>query len=286
MTSPFPRLGRGPSSGRAVPDYEIAELGEKRAAVALCVPVINEGERIARQLLKMQPLTGAHGGPVDVVIADGGSRDGSVELEHLQARGVRCRLTKTGPGKLGAQIRMAFDWCLDQGYEAVVLIDGNDKDVPSEVERFLDKLAQGYAFVQGSRFVDGGVAIRNPPSRTWAIRLLHAPALSLTSRTRYTDTTNGFRAYARAFLLDPRVDVFRDGLAGYELHYYLSRMAGRLGYRVCEVPVTRIYPESGEIPTKIGGWRGNAKVLRCLWDVCSGAWDPPSSPGARAQGQR
>lgn len=271
----FPLHNKGPTSGREVPSYDVLELSGKFSDVALCVPVINEGERIGRQFEKMKDLAGIVGGPVDIVIADGGSTDGSLEMSRLTSANVRCRLTKTGPGKLGAQIQMAFDWCLAQGYRAVVLIDGNDKDEPSEVLRFIAKLDEGYGFVQGSRFVRGGRALRNPRSRVLGIRLLHAPALSLTSNFHYTDTTNGFRAYARQFLLDPRVDLFRRQLGGYELHYYLSRQAGRLGYRVCEVPVSRIYPESGEIPTKIGGWKGNVKVLRCLWDVCSGHYDPP-----------
>lgn len=273
-SSLYPRAVSGPTSGRDVPAYDALVLGPKASRAALCVPVINEGERIARQLAKMAPLTGAAGGPIDVVIADGGSTDGSLEPLTLQRHHVRCRLTKTGPGKLGAQIRMAFDWCLQEGYEHIVLIDGNDKDDPAEVTRFLTKLHDGYDFVQGSRFVPGGKAVRNPPSRLWGIKLLHAPMLSLASHYRYTDTTNGFRAYRASLLQDPKMAVFRAELAGYELHYYLSRRAARLGYRVCEVPVSRVYPESGEIPTKIGGWQGNVKVLRCLWDVCSGAYDP------------
>ena len=260
----------GPTSGREVPDYRVDVLGPRRAAVALCVPVINEGARIERQLRKMAPLTA---GTVDVVIADGGSTDGSLQLDRLASHGVRCLLTKTGPGRLGAQIRMAFDWSLDQGYDAVILIDGNDKDEPVEVVRFLEKLSEGYDFIQGSRFVRGGVAVRNPAARVWGIRLLHAPLLSLASQVRYTDTTNGFRAYSRGFLLDPRVAAFRSIFAGYEYHYYLARAAGRLGFRVCEVPVTRTYPDSGEVPTKIGGWRGNVGVLQSLWTVVRGGYD-------------
>jgi len=53
------------------------------------------------------------------------------------------------------------------------------------------------------------------------VRILHAPLVSLASRFRYTDTTNGFRGYSRRFLEDPRVAAFRDVFPGYELHYYL-----------------------------------------------------------------
>jgi glycosyltransferase involved in cell wall biosynthesis len=261
------------SPPRQVPAYDRLVLRPRATAYALCVPVLNEGERIRSQLEKMRELEGE----IDVIIADGGSSDGALAEERLRAAGVRALLTKTGPGRLGAQIRMAFDYCLDEGYQGVALIDGNDKDEPVEVRRFMAKLDQGWDFIQGSRFVPGGRAIRNPAARLWGIRLLHAPLLSLASGVRYTDTTNGFRAYSRRLLEDPRVAVFRDQLAGYELHYYLARRAARLGLRVCEVPVTRSYPADGAVPTKIHGFRGNLKVLGALADVCRGRYDPPSA---------
>lgn len=255
---------------RQVPAHDVHVFAPKKTRYCVAVPVINEGERILGQLRKMQ----GHADLADVVIADGGSTDGSMEPARLQSLGVRALLVKTGPGKLGAQIRMAFAWALDQGYDGVILVDGNDKDDTHEISRFIAKLDAGYDFIQGSRFVRGGKAIRNPASRVWGIRLIHAPAISLAARHRYTDTTNGFRGYSRRLLEDPRIAVFRDELAGYELHYYLAIRAARLGLRVCEVPVTRIYPDDGTVPSKIGGWRGNAKILRVVADVCLNRFDP------------
>lgn len=255
---------------RAVPAYDTHEFAPRRTRYCLAVPVLNEGERIRRQIDKMR----RHLDVADVIIADGGSTDGATSPEALKDSGVRALLVKTGPGRLGAQIRMAFAWALDQGYEGVVLVDGNDKDDTAEVVRFVQALDQGYDFVQGSRFVPGGRAVRNPASRVGAIRLVHAPLISLAARTWYTDTTNGFRGYSRRLLEDPRVAPFRDVFAGYELHYYLSIQAGRFGFRTCEVPVTRTYPEDGTVPTKIAGWRGNVKVLRALADACLYRFDP------------
>ena len=68
------------------------------------------------------------------------------------------------------------------------------------IPRFLEKLQAGYALVQGSRFVRGGKAINTPPSRYWAVRLIHAPVISLAARHWFTDTTNAYRAYSRAYL--------------------------------------------------------------------------------------
>jgi hypothetical protein len=66
--------------------------------------------------------------------------------------------------------------------------------------------------------------------------------------------------------------------AGYELHYYLAIRAARLGYRVCEVPVTRVYPAKGPTPTKITPIRGNLRVLRALIAACLHRYDPPADP--------
>ncbi len=99
--------------------------------------------------------------------------------------------------------------------------------------------------MQGSRFVPGGRAVRTPWARYLGIRLLHAPLISLAAGHRYTDTTNGFRAYSARFLSDPRVAPFRDVFSAYELHYYLAIRAARLGFRVAELPVTRTYPSHG-----------------------------------------
>jgi len=183
-------------------------------------------------------------------------------------------LTKTGPGKLSAQMRMAFHYALAQGYEGVLTIDGNDKDDPAAIPAFVAALDEGVDHIQGSRFLPGGKAVNTPPARYLGVRLLHAPVISLAAHHRYTDTTNGFRAYSSRLLQDPRVAPFRDIFSTYELHYYLAIRAARLGYRIAELPVTRAYPASGPTPTKISPWKGSALILRTLWDASRHRFDP------------
>jgi glycosyltransferase involved in cell wall biosynthesis len=217
---------------------------------------------------------------VDVLIADGGSTDGSVEGGVVGPLGVRTVLVKTGPGKLSAQMRMGLAYALEQGYEGVITIDGNNKDDPDAIPRFVEALAAGGDHLQGSRFVPGGVAENTPPMRWLGIKLLHAPLISFASGVRYTDTTNGFRAYSRRFLLDPRVAPFREVFSRYELHYYLAIRAPELGFRVAELPVARRYPRHGPTPTKISGVRGNLLVLRTLMEACLHRYHPgnPEQP--------
>lgn len=261
-----------------LPAYTRTELRERRARYCVCIPVINEGQRLHTQLARMKPFTSG----VDVLIADGGSTDGSVAAERVGPLGVRAVLVKTGPGKLSAQMRMGFAYALEQGYEGLITIDGNNKDDPDAIPRFVQALEEGYDHIQGSRFIPGGHAENTPPLRWLGIKLVHAPLISLASGVRYTDTTNGFRAYSRRFLMDPQVAPFREVFSRYELHYYLAIRAPKLGYRVTELPVARRYPSGGPVPTKISSVRGNLLVLRTLFEACLSRYDPQPQEQHRA----
>jgi dolichol-phosphate mannosyltransferase len=258
------------STSWELPKHSITELAPKRSRYCVCIPVINEGNKIRKQLELMQPISQKF----DVIITDGGSTDGSVEPERLSKLNVRTLLVKQDTGKLSAQLRMALAYALQQGYEGIITVDGNNKDDISAIPNFAQSLADGFDHVQGSRFIPGGLAINTPIERLLAVRLIHAPSISLAAGYRYTDTTNGFRAYSRRFLLDDKVAPFRSVFMGYELHYYLAIQAAKLGYKVTEIPVTRQYPATGPTPTKISPIKGNLLVMQTLIQACLGQFDP------------
>ncbi|MBV4461737.1 glycosyltransferase family 2 protein [Pseudomonas sp. SWRI79] len=253
-----------------VPSYDTQMWLGRQHPWCVVIPVINEGERIKSLLARMAALKIAD--IADIIIVDGGTTDGSLELPALEQVGVRGLLLKTSAGKLSAQLRCAYAFALDQGYEGIVTIDGNDKDDPDAIERFIEALKQGIDFVQASRFVAGGVAENTPKSRDFAIRFIHAPMLSLFSGFGWTDTTQGFRAYSRKMLLDPKVAPFRDVFMTYELLAYLSYRAPKLGYRCVELGTVRRYPK-GEVPTKISSVKGNFSVLSILLKSCFGHYN-------------
>jgi glycosyltransferase involved in cell wall biosynthesis len=218
----------------------------------------------------------------DIIIVDGGSSDKSLDPEILRRARVRGLIVKTGPGKLSAQLRCAYAFAINQGYGGIVTIDGNDKDDPSTIPKFIDALKNGVDFVQASRFVSGGVAENTPRIRDFAIRYIHAPCLSIASGFKWTDTTQGYRAYSRRLLLDPRIAPFRKVFQGYELLAYLSYRAPILGHRCMEIATTRRYPK-GDIPTKISGVRGNISLLSVLFRACIGNYNPPRRRLCKAQ---
>lgn len=255
-----------------VPDYTCAAFAPRRSSYCLLIPVINEGARILTELGRAQRA--GIDRLCDIIICDGGSTDGSMKHETLELYGVNTLLVKTGPGKQGAQLRMGLHYALVRGYKGVLTIDGNNKDSIEDVPNFIAKLHAGYDLVQGSRFVRGGHAVHTPPSRYLAVRLLHAPVISLAAGAWFTDTTNAYRAYSREYLTHPAVKPLRDIFGGYELLAYLSVRATQLGLKACEIPVTRAYPAQGKTPTKISGFQGNSELLKVLFATLAGKYNP------------
>lgn len=253
-----------------VPHYEVREWAPKCKDYVVLIPVINEGDRIFKELKRAEDA-GIHT-MADIVICDGDSTDGSTGKECLPQ--VNTLLIKKDSGKQGAQLRMGISWALQRGYKGIITIDGNNKDSIEDVPRFIEKLENGYDFVQGSRFLKGGKAINTPLVRYLSVRLLHAPVISLTAGQWFTDTTNAYRAYSARYLQDTRVAPLRDIFVTYELLAYLSVRATQLGYRACEIPVTRAYPKKGKVPTKISFWKGNSQLLEILFKNLFRCYNP------------
>jgi len=253
------------------PDFTFDEIKSKSSDYCVFVFVINEGQRIQKQLKAMKKYSK----DIDIVVADGGSTDGSLEKDFLKNQSVRALLTKTGKGKLSAQMRMAFAWALNEGYKGIVVVDGNGKDDISAIPNFVKLLKEGYDHIQGSRFIKGGKAVNTPLSREIGLHFIHAPLISIASKKRHTDTTNGFRGYSADLLSDEDIAVFRNVFMTYELHYYLAiESSRRKQYTTVETPVTRTYPKKGKTPTKISPIKGNLHVLGVLFKAVAGKYKP------------
>ena len=89
---------------------------------------------------------------------------------------------------------------------------------------------------------------------------LHPWLMSLVTRKRLTETTNGFRAIRLSCLDDPRIRLDQKWLDGYGLEVYLLYKMIVCGYRHTEVPCTKIYP-----PKKLGITK--MKPVVGWWDI-------------------
>ncbi|MCX7928413.1 MAG: glycosyltransferase family 2 protein [Patescibacteria group bacterium] len=242
---------------------------EKNKDYVLLIPVVNEGNRLIRQLSKIKKYSKI----VDVVVIDGKSTDGSTNSWLLKNFNVKLKILNQGDTRLGSQLRLGIFYALKNNYKGILLMDGNNKDDPSSIPQMINKLKEGYFFVQGSRFIKGGKHKNTPFIRYLSIRLIHSPICSLASGFWFTDSANGFKAFNRDFFLDKRVQPLRDVFKTYNLQCYLTIRAPQLGYKTIEIPVTRSYPKKGPVPTKIIGFKSYLSFLLDLIKAALGFYN-------------
>lgn len=197
------------------------------------IPVYNEENRIGIVLERIREV------PVHkVLVIDDGSTDHTphvlksfdVEiLTHAQRQGV------------GSSIRDGILFAEKCGFQIVVVMAGNGKDDPCEIPILIEPILEdGYDYIQGSRYLEGGKAGNIPLARIIGIKAFSF-LWSVFMSKKITDVTNGFRAYKVDLFDHPKINIRQPWLATYELEYYIHFWAIKLNYKFKEVPVSKIY---------------------------------------------
>lgn len=227
----------------------------KKYLVGICA--YNESCKIARVIERFNDYD-----VYDVVIVDDGSVDGSLDSmdKKFPVSIIRNSITRGA----GHGVRQIFAYARERGYTAVFFVSGNNKDSADDIEKLRKAVEDGYDLVQGSRYLPGGSHAKMPFYRRIATQAMHPVLLSLITGKRMTDTTNGFRAVRLAMLDDGRINLDQQWLDHYELEPYLLYKAIILGYKVVEVPVTKIYPPRSQGYTKMKAFSGWWSILRPL----------------------
>lgn len=143
---------------------------------------------------------------------------------------------------IGCAIRKGIDYGIANKFDIIVVLAGNNKDDPDQIPRMLAPILDyGFDYVQGSRFLPGGKKVNNPFMRGVFSRL-YPFIWGLLTNVRCTDVTNGFRAYKLKLFENSKINIWQSWLDSYELEYYIHYKVLTLGYRVQEVPVSKVYP--------------------------------------------
>ena len=221
------------------------------------IGTVNEGDKIKRVLAKFNDY-----GLYDVLIVDDGTTDGS--LDDLKPHPAIKMIKNSRTLGAGYGTRQIIEYVRQERYDAVFFVSGNDKDRPEDIVKLKAAVEAGFDLVQGSRYLPGGRHGYMPFYRKVSTRWIHPLLFSLVSGRWITDSTNGFRAVKTSLFDDPRLDLNQEWLDQYELEPYLFYKAIKLGHRVTEVPVSKIYPPKTEGYTKMKPFTGWWSILRPL----------------------
>jgi dolichol-phosphate mannosyltransferase len=230
--------------------------------VVAFLPVYNEETHIGGLLGRFKPVLDA-GTVQEVVVVDDGSTD---QTPAILRRYRNCTvITQPNHQGIGSSIRAAYQHALERDYDVFVILAGNGKDDPAQISNLLAPVLRSEAdYVQGSRFLPGGQSQGLPRHRYLAMRAFSL-VFSLMVLHHFSDCTNGFRAYRTAILRDDRIGWSQSWLGqGYELEYYIHYKVAQLGYRVTEVPVSKIYrraPNGSYSKIRLADW---PRMLRPL----------------------
>ena len=176
--------------------------------------------------------------PLDIVLVDDGSTDGSPEIAEARGLPVIRHSKNFGVGKA---IRSGIRHARESNYDYVVIMSSNGKMHPTDLPVVIAPIIEDTAdYVQGSRFARGGRSLSLSAFRRLTIPLYSLVSSAILGR-RFTDITCGFRAYRISLLNDPRIDLDQEWLDRYEAELYIHYYACKVGARVIEVPVTIDY---------------------------------------------
>ena len=170
---------------------------------------------------------------------------------------------------IGNAIRQGIDYAIENEFDVIVVMAGNNKDDPREIPRLLYPLKK-YDYVQGSRFLSGGVHKNTPLLRVLLIRF-YSLIWTVVTGVFCTDVTNGFRSYKVSIFKDNRINIWQNWLTGYELEFYIHYKMLSLRDRVREVPVSKIYPsKKQERYTHINPVKDLLSILSTLFYLALG----------------
>jgi glycosyltransferase involved in cell wall biosynthesis len=211
--------------------------------VSVVIPCLNEANSLAHCVDKAMGAFRSAGLSGEVVVADNGSTDGSVEL----AEGRGARVIRVAERGYGAALRAGI--AAARG-PFIIMGDADDSYDFADVPRFVEKLREGFDVVMGNRFRGGIKPGAMPPLH----RYFGNPGLTALLNTLFHvgigDSYCGMRGFSRA--LFDRLDVRSSGM---EFALEMIIKSAQIGARITEIPII-LWPDK----------RGRAPHLRSFRD--------------------
>jgi dolichol-phosphate mannosyltransferase len=161
-----------------------------------------------------------------LIVVDDGSRDRTGEiLERLEPGQPLLRVVKHPTNRgYGAALRSGLEAAHAEGFDYALFMDSDLTNSPSDIPRFVEKMAEGADVIKATRYSLGG-GVRGVPFRRWVVSAFGNQIARLLYGLPIHDPTNGFRAVKVPLLLRMRLTELRFPVIMEELYWcrFLAR---------------------------------------------------------------
>ena len=218
--------------------------------VSIVMPCLNEADTIETCITKAQKALRDNRISGEIVLADNGSDDDSIQIaERCGARVIKVREKGYGNALMGG-IGAARG-------NLIIMGDADDSYDFLDVPKFVDKLRDGYDLVMGCRFAAGGGRVM-PSAMPFLHRWWGNPMFSWLARVWFRSPFNDVHCGMRGFNKDfyRRIEARCTGM---EFATEMTIKASLNDFRLAEVPIT-LYPDGRRshpphLKTFRDGWR-------------------------------
>jgi dolichol-phosphate mannosyltransferase len=224
------------------------------------IPALNEQGKIDKVLNRI-PRSMLQ----NTIVVDDGSLDDTPQI--ATSMGVRVIRNSNNNG-VGSALKKGFEYFLENQYQILVIIAGNNKDFPENLFDLVNPIQEnGFEIVQGSRYLHSNRDFGEMPIYRLISTRVHSYISSLLAGQKITDSTNGFRAYSRNLVEFFNSEVQDQKFDGYALEPYMLIRSCLEGFKFQEIPARKVYSHKSEGQTKIKPISGWLDLLYPFWLV-------------------
>ena len=226
--------------------------GETRPVeVSVVIPCLNEANSLAYCVDKARKALQEAGLSGEVVVADNGSTDGSIEIAEEHG----ARVIRVEQRGYGAALRAGIAGARGP---FIIMGDADDSYDFSDVPRFVEKLREGNDIVLGNRFRGGIKPGAMPPLH----RYFGNPGLTAVLNTLFHahigDGYCGMRGFTRG--LYDRLDLRSSGM---EFALEMVIKSAQIGARMAEIPIV-LWPDKRRRAPHLRSFRDGWRSLRFM----------------------
>jgi glycosyltransferase involved in cell wall biosynthesis len=218
--------------------------------LSVVLPCLDEADTLGICLSKAMLALTENGIAGEIIVADNGSTDGSVEI----ARRMGARVVHVEQRGYGNALRGGIEAARGR---YILMADADDSYDLQEIPKFIAKLREGFDLVQGCRLPTGGGTVK-PGAMPFLHRWFGNPQFTFLARWWFKAPVNDIYCGMRAFTADCyRRLALR--CAGMEFATEMIIKAARYEARIAEVPIT-LHPDgrrthAAHLRTFRDGWR-------------------------------